>query len=72
MADMLSRMADYLPPDRLGAFLPLLEYAASFESDALRQEFDRYIAKDAASLTTAIASNFIAMLVVQTGALRSP
>jgi hypothetical protein len=72
MADMLSRMTDYLPPDRQDAFLPLLEYAATFESGALREEFDRYIAEDPATPTTAIASSFIGMLVTRTGALRSP
>ena len=71
MSDMLNRMSDYLPPDHQKAFAPLLDYDASLESDGLREEFDRYMAEEASSLTAAIASIFISMLLKRTALFRA-
>jgi hypothetical protein len=70
LSDMLERMSQYLDPKTMEAFEPLLEHARRYESDSLREVFDKYIAATPASEKIGVASSFLSMLIQKSGALR--
>jgi hypothetical protein len=69
MLDMLDRLAEYFGTKERAAFNPMLQYASGFDSDDLREQFDAYLADNPEGMPSAIASNFLSMLIEKSGAL---